>query len=271
MSNKTILITGASSGIGKACAKLFQSQGWNIIATMRSPEKEEELIEFENVLIARLDVQDRDSITQAVKKGIERFGQIDLLLNNAGYGAYGVFESASYETIRRQFEVNVFGVLDVIQAVLPYMRSRKSGMIINISSMVGRFGFALGTLYHGSKFALEGISEAMSYELAAIGIQMKLIEPGAVKTNFANSLDFYYNKELKEYQSVLDAVSKYAEEARGRGIAPEEVSKVVYRAATDSKEQFRYPVGEDAVKLFELREKLGDKDFFKIMRERMGI
>ncbi len=271
MSNKTILITGASSGIGQESARFFSNKGWNVIATMRSPEKDTVLSGLDNVFIAKLDVLDRASITQAVKAGTDHFGQIDLLLNNAGYGAYGIFEAASYETIRQQFQVNVFGVLDVIQAVLPQMRSRKDGMIINVSSMVGKFTFATGTLYHGSKFAVEGISEALSYELAAIGIKMKIIEPGAVKSNFVNALDFYSNNKMSEYQPVVDAITKYAAAARNRGISPKEVATVIYTAATDGKHQLRYPVGPDAIKYIEFRKKLSDEDFFKIMRERMGI
>jgi len=134
---KTILITGSSSGIGKATARFFQREGWNVIATMRSPEKETELSALPNVLVARLDVQDSASIAAAVSAGIERFGRIDVLLNNAGYGAYGLLEATPMEKIRRQFDVNVIGLLETTKAVLPHLRANKSGTIINISSIGG--------------------------------------------------------------------------------------------------------------------------------------
>jgi NAD(P)-dependent dehydrogenase (short-subunit alcohol dehydrogenase family) len=124
---KTILITGASSGFGRETAQLFHQQGWNVIATMRSPEKENELNKLDNILVTRLDVQDLGSITTAIAQGVERFGQIDVLLNNAGYGLMGVFESASREQIRKQYEVNVFGLMDVTRAVLPQLRKQSSG------------------------------------------------------------------------------------------------------------------------------------------------
>ncbi len=131
MSN-TILITGSSSGIGKATAKYFQEKGWNVVATMRTPEKDMELSELDNVLVTRLDVQDTDSIAQAVQFGIETFGKIDVLLNNAGYGAYGVLEATPMEKIRRQFDVNVIGPLETTKAVIPHFRANRSGTIINV-------------------------------------------------------------------------------------------------------------------------------------------
>ena len=130
--NKTVLITGASAGIGKETAKYFQEQGWNVIATMRTPEKEEELIALDNVMVTRLDVTDPDSINAAVAAGIEKFGQIDALVNNAGYGAYGPLEAFPRENIVRQFNTNVIGLLDVTRAVLPHFRENKSGTIVNI-------------------------------------------------------------------------------------------------------------------------------------------
>lgn len=163
--NKTILITGASSGIGKITAKYFQEKGWNVVATMRTPEKEEELIPLDNVLVTRLDVQDSASIKDAVSAGIEKFGKIDVLLNNAGYGAYGPLEATPMEKIRRQFNVNVIGLMETIKAVLPHFRANKDGIIINISSIGGKMTFPLGSLYHGSKFAVEGLSEALSFEM----------------------------------------------------------------------------------------------------------
>ena len=144
--SQTVLITGASSGIGKASAKFFQEKGWNVIATMRTPEKEEELGKLENVLLARLDVLDLESIKNAVQLGIEKFGKIDVLVNNAGYGAYGPLEAFPRENIVRQFNTNVIGLLDVTRAIIPHFRSNQSGTVINISSVGGKMTFPLGTL-----------------------------------------------------------------------------------------------------------------------------
>ncbi|MCF8411131.1 MAG: SDR family NAD(P)-dependent oxidoreductase, partial [Crocinitomicaceae bacterium] len=163
--NKTIFITGASSGIGKETAKLFQAKGWNVIATMRNPEKETELNQLENVMVAQLDVLDVNSIQKAFTEGIQKFGGIDALLNNAGYGAYGPLEAFNRDNIVRQFNTNVIGLLDVTRAVLPHFREHKKGIIINISSIGGKMTFPLASLYHGTKFAVEGISESLNFEV----------------------------------------------------------------------------------------------------------
>ena len=161
---KTILITGASSGIGKATAIHFQQHDWNVIATMRKPENETELNKLENVQLEKLDVLDLESIDQAIENGISRFGKIDAIVNNAGYGAYGPLETFPRENIIRQFNTNVIGLMDVTKAIIPHFRTNKSGVIVNISSIGGQMTFALGSLYHGTKFAIEGISESLFYE-----------------------------------------------------------------------------------------------------------
>jgi NADP-dependent 3-hydroxy acid dehydrogenase YdfG len=159
---KTVLITGASSGFGKETAKEFQQNGWNVIATMRSSEKEQELNKLENVFVTRLNVQEPASIEMAVQSGIEKFGNIDVLVNNAGYGLMGVFESATRAQIQNQYAVNVFGLMDVTLALLPHMRQQGKGAIINVTSFGGVVGLPFGSLYNSSKFAVEGFSEALS-------------------------------------------------------------------------------------------------------------
>ena len=202
--NNTILITGASSGIGRATARHFQENGWNVIATMRRPEAETELNQLENVLVTRLDVQDVASIDAAVEEGIGRFGRIDVLLNNAGYGAYGPLEATPTEKIRRQFDVNVIGLLDTTKAVLPHFRANGSGLVINISSVGGRMTFPFGSLYHGTKWAVEGISEALRWELNEIGTQVKIVEPGFIKTDFGGrSFDFTNDETMEGYQPLI--------------------------------------------------------------------
>jgi len=259
---KTILITGASSGIGRETAKLFLSKGWNVIATMRNPGKETELTNLENVLISKLDVLDPASIEKAVQGGIERFGNIDVLLNNAGYGAYGILESFSREQIVRQFDTNVIGLLDVTKAVLPHFRKNKSGMIINISSIGGKMTFPLGALYHGTKFAVEGISESLSYEVEQFGGKVKIVEPGAIATEFAGrSLDFSNDESLAEYQpiagKVMAAVGTMFEGASPASV----VADVIYEAATDGTDRLRYTAGADAKAIIALRQQTDDATF----------
>ena len=193
--NKTILITGASSGIGKETAKFFQSKWWNVIATMRNPENETELKQLENVLVTKLDVLDLNSIDSAISQGINQFGGIDVLLNNAGYGAYGPLEAFSRDKILRQFNTNVIGLLDVTKAVLPHFRQMRKGIIINISSIGGKMTFPLGSLYHGTKFAVEGISESLHYEVEQFGGKVKIIEPGMIATDFGGR-SFDFNNEI---------------------------------------------------------------------------
>jgi NAD(P)-dependent dehydrogenase (short-subunit alcohol dehydrogenase family) len=270
--NETILITGSSSGIGKATAKYFHHKGWNVIATMRSPEQEKELTELENVLVARLDVQDPDSIAAAVGVGIERFGRIDVLLNNAGYGAYGVLEAVPMEKIRRQFDVNVIGLLETTKAVLPHMRANGRGTVINISSIGGRVTFPLGTLYHGTKFAIEGLSEALHYELAAIGLHLKIVEPGFVRTDFGGrSFDFTNDESLVEYQKLVAAFAA-AQSQMGEGMDEAGVvAEVVYGAATDGTDQLRYAGGPTAIEVLAGRAAADDPTFLGGVKQRFGI
>jgi NAD(P)-dependent dehydrogenase (short-subunit alcohol dehydrogenase family) len=268
----TILITGASSGIGRATARLFQVKGWNVIATMRDPDKETELTALERTLVTRLDVQEIDSISLAVDAGISRFGRIDALLNNAGYGAYGPLEATPLEKIRRQFDTNVIGLMATTQAVLPYFRKQGAGVILNVSSIGGRMTFPLGTLYHGSKFAVEGISEALHYELAPLGVRVKIIEPGRVKTDFGGrSFDFSNDASLTEYQPLVQALARALGPGSGEGSSPEPVAEVVFTAATDGADQLRYEATPDAVQLLARRRAVDDATFFAGMRARLGL
>lgn len=269
---QTILITGSSSGIGKETAKLFQSKGWNVIATMRHPEKETELNKLNNVLVTRLDVLDLDSIDNAVQQGIQKFGKIDVLVNNAGYGAYGPLESFPRERILKQFNTNVIGLIDVTRALLPHFRQNKSGIIINISSMGGKMTFPLGSLYHGTKFAVEGISESLRYEVEQIGGKMKIIEPGAIATDFAGrSFDFNHNENLKEYQNIVTKITSVFPSMVKNASPANVVTNVIYEAATDGKSKLRYMAGKDAKLYHYLNKWFGynfivnmNKKFFKL-------
>lgn len=268
----TILITGASTGIGKSTAKLFQEKGWNVIATMRTPDKETDLPGLDNVLVTRLDVTDSASIKSAVAEGIERFGQIDVLLNNAGYGAYGPLEAFPMENIRRQFDTNVIGLLEVTKAVLPHFRARKSGVIVNVSSIGGKMTFPLGTLYHGSKFAVEGLSEALHFELEPLGIKVKIVEPGAIDTDFGGrSLDFTNDESLTEYQDTVAKLMAGFTTALSESSPARIVAEVIWDAVTDGTDTLRYEAGDDAKELISNRKTLDDATFIGGLKSQFGL
>lgn len=270
--SKTILITGASSGIGKETAKLFQSKGWNVIATMRNPENEIELQNFKNIFVTKLDVLDLDSIQTSVSQGISKFGKIDVLLNNAGYGAYGPLESFSREKIIRQFNTNVIGLMDVTRILLPHFRSNKEGIIINISSIGGKMTFPLGALYHGTKFAVEGISESLSYEVEAFGGKVKIIEPGAIATDFGGrSFDFNNDENMIEYQKIVEALFKAMNTMTSNASPASIVASVIYEAATDGTSKLRYTAGEDAKLLLDNRKQFDDSTFIGGIKSQLGI
>jgi NAD(P)-dependent dehydrogenase (short-subunit alcohol dehydrogenase family) len=268
---KTVLVTGASSGFGRETVKLFVNKGWNVIATMRSPEKEEELSKMDGVMVVRLDVTDKGSIRDAVEAGMRKFGGIDVLVNNAGYGAFGALEAAPEEVIRQQFEVNLFGLIDVTKAVLPGMRERKSGVIINVSSIGGRLTFPFSTLYHATKFALEGLTESLQYELNPLGIRLKIVEPGGYKTNFAGrSMSLYGGGQIDAYQERIDRFLGLLEHwPMSENIG--EVADVIFEAATDGTEKLRYPVGNDALPMLEARRQMDDVEFKKMMLAQTGL
>ena len=270
--NKTILITGASSGIGRETAKLFQSKGWNVLATMRNPQIETELGALENVLVTKLDVLDLESIQNAVEEGIQKFGNIDVLLNNAGYGAYGTLESFSREKIVRQFNTNVIGLLDVTKAILSHFRQNKTGIIINISSIGGKITFPLGALYHGTKFAVEGISESLNYEVEQFGGQVKIVEPGMIATDFGGrSFDFSNDENMTEYQKIVGALMGAMPTMAQNASPASVVAEVIFEAATNGKNQLRYTAGEDAKVLIANRQQFDDATFIGGIKSQFGL
>ena len=265
---KTVLITGASSGIGKAAARLFQARGWNVAATMRSPEKETELAKLDRVFCAALDVTRPESIREAVKSAVTKFGGLDVAVNNAGYGAVGPFEAAAREQILRQFDTNVFGLMEVTRAVLPHFREQRSGVLINISSWGGRLTFPLYSLYHATKWAVEGFSESLQFELEPFHIRVKLVEPGPVRTDFySRSADFLADPQLTAYNEVVGRVMSEVHTAGAQGSPPEAVASVVFRAATDGKWKLRYPVGLFESAMLLLRRGVPDRWFHALIRQ----
>jgi NAD(P)-dependent dehydrogenase (short-subunit alcohol dehydrogenase family) len=267
---KTVLITGTSGGLGKASAKLFAKNGWQVVATMRRPELEHDLVGLSDVLVTRLDVQDRASIAEAIQAGIARFGRIDALINNAGFGLYGPFEATSREKVLEQFEVNVFGVMDVIRAIVPHFRNKKSGLIINISSGAGVFTLPMLSLYCASKFALEGFSESLSYELASLNIVVKIIEPGGViSTNFGkrSSDEAAHNAALADYDAfVAGANALFASLRTPRLATEQDVAEVIFGAATDGTTRLRYVATNDILPLVNARRETSEQEYVEFMR-----
>jgi NAD(P)-dependent dehydrogenase (short-subunit alcohol dehydrogenase family) len=222
--------------------------------------------------VTRLDVTDPASIRSAVAAGIERFGAIDALLNNAGYGAYGPLEATPMEKVRRQFDTNVVGLLEVTKAVLPHFRARGRGVVVNVSSIGGRMTFPLGSLYHGSKFAVEGLSEALAYEAGPIGVRVKIVEPGLVTTDFGGrSLDFSNDESMVEYQDVVRALMGGFEGMAAAASPPRVVAEVVHEAVTDGTDTLRYTAGEDARQLMAARSTQDDATFIGGIRAQFGL
>lgn len=271
---KTVLITGCSSGFGKASARQFALKGWNVIATMRRPQEETELTQLADVLVTRLDVQDPETITSAMAAGIKRFGQIDALVNNAGFGLFGLFEGTPRAKITEQFDVNVFGVMDVTRAILPHFRTRKAGIILNVGSGAGVFTLPMLSLYCASKFALEGFTEAISYELASQNITVKMIEPGGViSTRFGqrSGAEAMENTPLPDYDAFTAHTNEMFARLRGARLATEkDVAEVIFTAATDGTTQLRYVATEDIKPLIKARRESSEEEYIGLMRSRFG-
>jgi NAD(P)-dependent dehydrogenase (short-subunit alcohol dehydrogenase family) len=253
---KTIFITGASTGLGKATAKLFHTQGWNVIATMRNPESDTELKQLENVTLLPLDVTDTEQIKTTVEKALQ-ISDIDVVFNNAGYGLIGPMEAYTDEQITKQLNTNLLGVMRVTQAFIPYFRERQSGLFITTTSMGGLFSFPLASIYHATKWALEGWTESMSFELGLFNVGIKTVAPGGIITDFGGrSLDPVSHP---AYEAALQKLFALFNEDNFS--TAEQIAAVVYEAATDGKNQVRYVAGEDANRLYDRRLEIGTEAF----------
>ena len=267
----TVLITGCSSGFGKATAALFLARGWQVVATMRSP-KPGLFADNDRLFVTSLDVTNPQSVSDAIAQGIARFGKLDVFVNNAGIGLFGAHEVMPDEVIRQVFETNTFGVMTANRAIIPHLRERGAGTIINVTSSAGIAPMPLVAAYTASKYAIEGFSESLAYELGLFGVRVKIVEPGlAPTTSFAaNSGDRCDNRIPAAYadyagsylQSMREYPTAYTSEA--------DVAEAVFVAATDGKDTLRYPAGADSVMLAELRRSLPEAEFIARIGEMTG-
>jgi NAD(P)-dependent dehydrogenase (short-subunit alcohol dehydrogenase family) len=267
---KVAIVTGSATGIGYETALHLARNGFSTYATMRNLQKAKEIKETADAEslpldVIQLDVTDDLSITKAIDMVISESGRIDALVNNAGYGLIGSIEDMSVEELKAQYETNVFGIFRVTKAVLPYMRKQHGGSIINISSIAGRIALPLYSAYVSTKFAIEGLSESMAYELEPFGIKVAIIEPGAIKTKFRREQASKGSLEDSPYSSMMQSPSKAIEEMLKHRLYPEEVAKTVIQAIENPNPKLRYIVGKDAEELIELRRKSSDEELFRIV------
>jgi NAD(P)-dependent dehydrogenase (short-subunit alcohol dehydrogenase family) len=257
---KTVFITGTSTGLGRAAALYFAGQGWQVAATMRSPEKETELQKNPNIRVIPLDVTDPGQAQRAAAAAIEAFGKIDVVVNNAGNGIYGALELVSEESIDHQYAVNVRGVINVIRAFLPHFRANQGGMFINISSYMGFLSAVpLGSLYNMSKFALEGLTEGLYYELKPHNIQLRLVQLGGFESDFTNKINMPTSETIRDYDVVNARVNKVFDAVKSKSIPltkAGEIAEQLYAVATGANQQFRVPVGKDTAAMIALRNSL---------------
>jgi NAD(P)-dependent dehydrogenase (short-subunit alcohol dehydrogenase family) len=275
--DKVAVVTGSSSGIGYETSLMLARNGFLTYATMRNINKSENtksIAAKENlpIRIIQLDVTDSVSINNAVKAILSETGRLDVLVNNAGSVLDGAFEDLSMDEIKAQYETNVFGLIRTTQAVAPSMRKQKSGIIVNISSVAGRFGYPGGSAYISTKFAVEGLSESMAYELEPFGIKVIIIEPGVIRTNIFNSV--VVAKKSKDPNSPYTQItqkmaSNFEKMMKDASSAPELVAKVVLEAVTNENPNLRYLAGKDAETWLDAKRNMSDGEFYKMMKQNL--
>jgi NAD(P)-dependent dehydrogenase (short-subunit alcohol dehydrogenase family) len=267
----TVFITGTSSGIGQAAVATFLQAGWNVGATLRSlpadPPANPRLRHYQ------LDVTDEAAVSAAVEQAIGDFGGLDAVVNNAGYGMVGPFETASQQQIERIFATNVFGVMHVMRAALPHFRSRGRGVIVNITSVGGRLTLPFNSIYHATKFAVEGLTEDMYFELAPFGVRVKLVEPGGVATDFAGrSLDWTASLDEPTYGALMQRSLETAMARAADSYAqPAEIAAVILQAASDGSDRLRYVAGEGGRQLMELHARSSQAEWYRLMQAQWGL
>jgi NAD(P)-dependent dehydrogenase (short-subunit alcohol dehydrogenase family) len=272
---KTVLITGCSSGIGYATCLVFARNNFMTYGSVRDISKAEKIQEITNseklpLKIVRLDVNDGESIRIAIQSIVSDSGRIDVLINNAGYGMFGPIEEISIEEIKKQFETNFFGIIRLIKGIVPIMRKQRSGTIVNISSMVGRFGVPLNSAYVSSKFALEGLTESISFELEEFGIKVILVEPGVVKTNFFQNLKIKGTDAKSPYYKLMDKRITFLKTAMKNSLSSsDQVANTILHAVNSRDPDLRYVIGNDATNSIHMRSSLADRQFMKWIRDTM--
>jgi NAD(P)-dependent dehydrogenase (short-subunit alcohol dehydrogenase family) len=278
--SKVAVVTGSSSGNGFEISLTLARNGFLTYATMRNLNKREKiksLAEKEKLplKIVLLDVTDDRTVKNAMQSILAEASRIDVLVNNAGYGLNGAFEDLAMEEIKAQYETNLFGVIRVTQAVLPIMRKQKSGMIVNISSGAGRFGFPGSSAYVSTKFAVEGLSESIQYELEPFGIKVIMVEPGVINTNFAAGTVVAKKSQdpNSPYLQIMQKVTKnspnFSKRMMENGSSPELVAKVVLQAVTSENPRLRYLAGKDLEGYLEAKRSMSDEEFHKTIKEKL--
>ncbi len=270
--HQVALITGCSSGIGYETALMLARNGFHTFATMRNTKKLdslEEIIKKErlDLNIRELDVNDDRSIENTINCVKKEANRIDVLINNAGYGLVGFFEDLTLDEIRNQFETNFFGVLNITKKIIPIMRLQKSGIIINVSSGAGQVGFPGISAYVSTKFAIEGFSESLMYELFPYGIKVVIIEPGVIKTNFFRNciVSEHSMEKSSPYSRSLDKFQKNVELMQEHATSPIDVAKVILQVLGNNEPKQRYIVGNDVAMILEAKKNLSDIEFKKMM------
>lgn len=271
-SKRTALVTGASSGMGKEIAKRLIKDGFQVYVAARSVEKMGDLAKL-GARTLRMDISKDAEIKAAVDTILEEAGGVDVLVNNAGFGLYGPVEEVGIDEARYQFEVNLFGAARLTQLLLPKMREKRSGTIVNITSMGGKIYTLLGAWYHATKHALEGWSDSLRLELAPFGIKVVVVEPGLIETGFG---DVVANGLLKRsgsgpYAKLTQAVAKSTLDAygHGRGTSPTVIADVVSKAVKEAKPRTRYVAGKYALPMIKIREWFGDRMFDRVIMSQM--
>src|ERR687886_135115 len=277
--HKGAIVTGSSSGIGYETSLALARDGFLTYATMRNVNKGENIKSVatkENlpVHIQQLDVTDDVSVKNAIESiSSETGGRIDVLVNNAGYGLNGAFEDLAMDEIKAQYETNFFGLIRVTQAVLPIMRKQKSGTIVNISSGAGRFGFPSGSAYVSTKFAVEGLSESMLYELEPFGIKVVIVEPGVIRTNFGSGLVIAKKSQdpNSHYSYIMQKMATGFEEMMKNSSPADLVAKVVLDAVRNENPNLRYLAGKDVEQWLGVKRNMSDEEFYKMMKQNLMI
>ena len=271
---KVAVVTGSSSGMGFETSLALARDGFYTFATVRDVKKSDKILQIAkkeklNIEIIELDVDNEKSINSAIEKILAKKQRIDVLVNNAGWGLFGSVEDVPLKEFRAQFETNFFGIISIIQKVAPIMRKQGSGVIVNISSVAGRIGFPGSPAYISSKFALEGLSESLRYELGQFGVKVIIIEPGVVKTNFFSSMKVAEPKPDSPYKEITQKVIMGVKMMAELGTPPSEVAKVILNAIKEENPRPRYIVGNDAQMFLEAKKAKTDTEFENYLKKEL--